>query len=179
MTPKAITAFGSGAISSTKVLIVGGNDYSLNTGQPSVNIFDLSTGAFEQIATLENECVSLVCGKITLTSSSPPGGKAILCTLGRTTSATPEKLRKTYVYYIRTGRSERREDWDFPSGKEDGIQYGHVISGTMYVRTGSGVFVFRDNGTSSDPSMHWTEVPEFAWPEGASAEFDLKYIQIP
>ena len=157
-------------------MIVGGNDNSLGSGQDSVNVFDLSTGSFQQIATLEDECVSLVCGTITLTSSSPPGERAILCTLGRTTSATPKKLRKTYVYHIRSGTFERKEDWDFPIDLEDGIQYGHVISGSLYVRTDAGVFEFRDSEMSADTQTYWFEAPGFGWPEGASAGFYLKYV---
>ena len=173
-------AFGCATISSDKALIVGGAYAHVGGGQPTANLFDVKTGAFEQIATMEDEGLGQVCGKITLTaSSSPPGEKVILCTLGRRTGVS-QNLLKTYVYHIATGTFERKMDWDFPtSGLESSNNFPHVIAGKMYVKTPSGVFEFRDGEEVPGTGSHWFEAPQFAWPDGVGAEFDLKYVHVP
>ena len=86
-------------------------------------------------------------------------------------------MNYTYAYYISTGVFERKTLWDFPRAMmEEGERFVHIVQESMFVRTDMGVFQFKDGEMSPETSSHWHKLADGEWVNGASAEFNLRYV---
>lgn len=171
-TLNGIMAFGCTAVSSTHGLVVGGDKVTLGHVK-DVNLLDRHTGLLERVGTLEDETTGIICGR-PIALLSPSGEKGVICTLGRKSSTN---LMKTYLYNVNSRVFARKPNWDFPSserGTDKPVM--HALGGVLYVRTGKGVYEFKEGEASAETTSHWHKVPGGEmWDEGGSVEFNLRY----
>ena len=151
-------------------LIVGGNQFA-NGISNDVYLFTASDGSLEQISSLEDQTIGMVCYRTVL--SGPAEKLVIICTGGRFANSNPSG--KTYVYDITTGVFEKRLMWDFPAASLGEAMLGHLTHDRkMTVQTASGVYLFKGGELSQATGSYWHKM-DVNLPIGFSAPFNLRY----
>ena len=78
------------------------------------------------------------------------------------------------MYDIMAETFDRKAEWDFPNSLVTGGYRSHSIDNRMLVQTPSGMFLFKDNETSTETSSKWFKIGD--WDLGYSAPFNLRYV---
>ena len=168
--PLAMDMFACVAITSSSGLLVGGHIHAWVSVVDTVFLFSWESRTItQQTFTLDAQTKGKQCQKIELST----GKSVVLCTLGIKVGDYHE-TGETYVYDILAKTFERESEWDFPTSLITGTAQTHSIGNRMLLGTSQGMFLFKDNETSTETSSHWFKVGD--WGLGQSASFNLRYI---
>ena len=166
--PYAMDAFGCSTVTPSSGIIVGGHRHDMGVIS-TIYLFTSESQTLTKISALERNTKEKTCKKLKLSTGRP----VVLCTLG-IMSGNSVATGETYVYDIMAETFERKAEWDFPNSLVTGGYRSHSIDNRMLVQTPSGMFLFKDNETSTDTSSKLFKIGD--WDLGYSAPFNLRYV---